>query len=75
MRSVPFFRDLDRVDAARLIGALEVVRSLNDHGVTTTRPFETGFFTDEEGARFGTDMLGSAVAVGRIPFGNSGSTG
>ncbi len=24
------------------------------------------FFTDEEGARFGTDMLGSAVATGRI---------
>jgi N-carbamoyl-L-amino-acid hydrolase len=26
------------------------------------------FFTEEEGARFGTDMLGSAVATGRIPL-------
>ncbi len=49
-----------------VLGALEVVRSLNDAGFVTRRPLEIAFFTDEEGARFGTDMLGSAVAVGRL---------
>jgi len=51
-----------------VLGALEVVRSLNDAGVETARPIEIAFFTDEEGCRFGTDMLGSAVAVGRLPL-------
>ncbi|MEW5851992.1 MAG: Zn-dependent hydrolase [Myxococcota bacterium] len=51
-----------------VLGALECIRTLNDHGVQTDRPLEVAFFTDEEGARFGTDMLGSAVAVGRIPL-------
>ena len=32
----------------------------------TRRPLVVAFFTDEEGCRFGTDMLGSAVATGRI---------
>jgi beta-ureidopropionase / N-carbamoyl-L-amino-acid hydrolase len=54
--------------ALGVIGALEVVRTLNDAGVTTRRPIEIGFFTDEEGARFGTDMLGSATACGRLPL-------
>lgn len=54
--------------ALGVVGALEVVRSLDDHRVETQRPVEIAFFTDEEGARFGTDMLGSAVAVGRIPL-------
>jgi beta-ureidopropionase / N-carbamoyl-L-amino-acid hydrolase len=52
--------------ALGVLGALEVVRTLNDLGIETTRPIEIGFFTDEEGARFGTDMLGSAVACGRL---------
>lgn len=51
-----------------VLGALEVVRALDEAGVETVRPIEIAFFTDEEGARFGTDMLGSAVAVGRIPL-------
>ena len=51
-----------------VLGALEVFRTLDDSRITTTRPLEVGFFTDEEGCRFGTDMLGSAVAVGRIPL-------
>lgn len=54
--------------ALGVLGALEVLRTLDDHKITTTRPLEVGYFTDEEGARFGTDMLGSAVAVGRIPL-------
>ena len=52
--------------ALGVLGALEVVRTLDDHGVTTPRPLVIGFFTDEEGCRFGTDMLGSAIATGRI---------
>jgi N-carbamoyl-L-amino-acid hydrolase len=32
------------------------------------RDIEVGFFTEEEGVRFGTDMLGSAVTAGRIPL-------
>ncbi|MCB9539684.1 MAG: M20 family metallo-hydrolase [Myxococcales bacterium] len=54
--------------ALGVIGALEAVRALNDAGHVTRRPIEIGFFTDEEGCRFGTDMLGSAVACGRIPL-------
>jgi N-carbamoyl-L-amino-acid hydrolase len=49
-----------------VLGGLEVLRSLDDAGVATRRPLVVAFFTDEEGARFGTDMLGSAVATGRI---------
>jgi N-carbamoyl-L-amino-acid hydrolase len=51
-----------------VLGALEVLRTLEENGVRTGRPLEVGFFTDEEGCRFGTDMLGSAVAVGRLPL-------
>jgi N-carbamoyl-L-amino-acid hydrolase len=51
-----------------VLGALEVVRTLNEHRIETARPIEIAFFTDEEGCRFGTDMLGSAVAVGRLPL-------
>jgi N-carbamoyl-L-amino-acid hydrolase len=49
-----------------VLGGIEVVRTLNDYGVTTLRPIEVGFFTEEEGVRFGTDMLGSAVTAGRL---------
>lgn len=51
-----------------VLGGLEVVRTLAEAGVTTRRPLVVAFFTDEEGCRFGTDMLGSAVATGRIPL-------
>ncbi|HZO14733.1 MAG TPA: M20 family metallo-hydrolase [Polyangiaceae bacterium] len=52
--------------ALGVLGALEVVRTLADAGTVTRRPIEIAFFTDEEGARFGTDMLGSATACGRL---------
>ncbi|TBR22452.1 Zn-dependent hydrolase [bacterium] len=51
-----------------VLGALEVVRTLDDAGLRTRRPLTVAFFTEEEGCRFGTDMLGSAVATGRIPL-------
>lgn len=49
-----------------VLGALEVVRSLNDQGIRTRRPLVIAAWTEEEGVRFGTDMLGSAVAAGRL---------
>ncbi|MFK0002711.1 M20 family metallo-hydrolase [Paenarthrobacter sp. NPDC090522] len=49
-----------------VLGALEVIRSLNDAGLTTRRPIVITAWTEEEGVRFGTDMLGSAVAAGRL---------
>ncbi|TCC36381.1 M20 family metallo-hydrolase [Kribbella speibonae] len=49
-----------------VLGALEVVRSLDDAGISTARPIVVAAWTEEEGVRFGTDMLGSAVAAGRL---------
>lgn len=49
-----------------VLAGLEVVRTLNDHDLVTERPIVIAAFTEEEGVRFGTDMLGSAVAAGRI---------
>lgn len=50
-----------------MLGGIEARRTLNDAGMETLRDIEVGFFTEEEGVRFGTDMLGSAVTAGRIP--------
>ncbi|MGW9595249.1 allantoate amidohydrolase [Streptomyces chartreusis] len=49
-----------------VLGGIEVVRTLDERGIVTRRPIEVGVFTEEEGVRFGTDMLGSAVAAGRL---------
>ena len=49
-----------------VLGALEVVRTLDEAGITTRRPLVVAAWTEEEGVRFGTDMLGSAVAAGRL---------
>lgn len=51
-----------------VLGGIEVMRTLNDGGIETLRDVEVGFFTEEEGVRFGTDMLGSAVTAGRVPL-------
>ncbi|WP_460070737.1 M20 family metallo-hydrolase [Streptomyces sp. YKOK-I1] len=51
-----------------VLGGIEVVRTLNERGIRTRHPIEVGVFTEEEGVRFGTDMLGSAVAAGRLPL-------
>ena len=52
--------------ALGVLAGLEVLRTLGEHGVATRRPLVVGLFTEEEGCRFATDMLGSAVAVGRL---------
>ena len=51
-----------------VLGALEVVSALNDAGVVTRRPLAVAFFTNEEGARFQPDMMGSLVFTGALPL-------
>jgi beta-ureidopropionase / N-carbamoyl-L-amino-acid hydrolase len=51
-----------------VLGALEVIQSLNDAGVVTRRPLAVAFFTNEEGARFQPDMMGSLVFAGGLPL-------
>lgn len=47
-----------------VLAGLEVVETLISAGVETQRGITVAFFTDEEGARFAPDMLGSLVYVG-----------
>jgi N-carbamoyl-L-amino-acid hydrolase len=47
-----------------VLAGLEVLETLARHGVQTRRPVAVAYFTDEEGARFQPDMLGSLVYVG-----------
>jgi N-carbamoyl-L-amino-acid hydrolase len=49
-----------------VLSGLETVRTLDALGIETQRPVVVAAFTEEEGVRFGTDMLGSAVAAGRL---------
>ena len=49
-----------------VLAGLEVVRALNRANVTTRRPVAVAFFTNEEGARFQPDMMGSLVYAGGI---------
>jgi len=50
-----------------VLAGLEVVETLAAAGVTTRRPLAVAFFTNEEGARFPPDMMGSLVYVGGMP--------
>jgi N-carbamoyl-L-amino-acid hydrolase len=47
-----------------VLGALEVVRTLNDLGVKTRHPIVVTNWTNEEGARFAPAMLASGVFAG-----------
>ncbi|MBC8365737.1 MAG: Zn-dependent hydrolase [Actinobacteria bacterium] len=47
-----------------VLAGLEVLETLAEQGIETDHPFAVAFFTDEEGARFPPDMLGSLVYVG-----------
>ncbi|MFT4039135.1 MAG: Zn-dependent hydrolase [Thermomicrobiales bacterium] len=49
-----------------VLAALEVMRTLNDHGVTTTKPLELVNWTNEEGVRFEPAMLASGAVAGRF---------
>ncbi|MSP04580.1 MAG: Zn-dependent hydrolase [Acetobacteraceae bacterium] len=50
--------------ALGVIAGLEVMRSLNDHGIVTEAPVELVNWTDEEGSRFGHSLMGSGVWAG-----------
>ena len=47
-----------------VLGALEVVRSMNDLGIKTKHPVVVTNWTNEEGARFAPAMLASGVFAG-----------
>ncbi len=49
-----------------VLAGLEVVRALRKAGLRTRRPLAVAFFTNEEGARFAPDMMGSLVFQGDL---------
>lgn len=49
-----------------VLAGLEVIATLNDAEIVTQRPLAVAFFTNEEGARFAPDMMGSMVHQGHI---------
>ncbi len=51
-----------------VLAGLEVIEVLRTAGITPHRPLAVGVFTDEEGARFAPDMLGSLVYAGGLPI-------
>lgn len=51
-----------------VMSGLEVVRTLNDHGIQTRAPFEVAVWTNEEGSRFTPVMMGSGVFIGAFPL-------
>ena len=51
-----------------VLAGLEVIETLNDHNVQTQHPIETVVWTNEEGCRFDTAMMGSAVWAGVMPI-------
>ncbi len=51
-----------------VLAALEVIETLNEAGVETEHPLAAAFFTNEEGARFAPDMMGSLVFTGVLPL-------
>ena len=46
-----------------VLAGIEVVRTLNDHGIETEAPIEVAFWTNEEGSRFVPVMAGSGVSA------------
>ena len=51
-----------------VLAGLEVVETLNDRGIETDHPVEVVVWTNEEGSRFDTAMMGSAVWSGAMPL-------
>ncbi|MGD9751305.1 MAG: M20 family metallo-hydrolase [Acidimicrobiia bacterium] len=49
-----------------VLAGVEVIETLAAAGVRTRRPLAVGAFTNEEGARFAPDMMGSLVYVGGL---------
>lgn len=56
-----------RLDGAfGVLAALEAIETLKDNGQVTRRPMIAAAFTNEEGARFQPDMMGSLVHAGGL---------
>lgn len=51
-----------------VLAALEVIAALNEGGVETRLPVAAAVFTNEEGARYTPDMMGSLVYSGGYPL-------
>jgi N-carbamoyl-L-amino-acid hydrolase len=49
-----------------VLAGLEVIQTLRDAGVRPQRSLAVAFFTNEEGARYAPDMLGSLVYAGGL---------
>lgn len=49
-----------------VFGGLEVIRTLNENKVRTRKPLALAAFTNEEGARFQPDMMGSLFYTGTV---------
>ncbi len=56
-----------------VLAALEVIRTLNDHDISTALPVELVVWTNEEGSRFAPAAVGSAVCAGAfdLEYGHS----
>lgn len=52
--------------ALGVMAGLEVIEALNEAGARTRRPIAVAAFTNEEGARFAPDMMGSGVHQGAL---------
>ncbi|MGP1383398.1 MAG: M20 family metallo-hydrolase [Thainema sp.] len=50
-----------------VLAGLEVIETLNEQNIQTRHPVAVAFFTNEEGARFHPDMMGSWVFSGGLP--------
>ncbi|MEO1592980.1 MAG: M20 family metallo-hydrolase [Cyanobacteria bacterium J06632_22] len=50
-----------------VLAGLEIIATLNDNNIQTRYPLAVAFFTNEEGARFHPDMMGSWVFSGDYP--------
>lgn len=50
-----------------VLAAFSVIEALNAAELQTQRPVQVCVFTNEEGARFQPDMMGSLVATGALP--------
>ena len=57
-----------------ILAGLEVIETLNDLNIETIRPIIVCAFTNEEGARFHPDMMGSLVYAGGLELDTALST-
>lgn len=57
-----------------VLAGLEVIETLKENGIQTRRPIVVAVFTNEEGARFHPDMMGSLVCCGGLSLGTALST-